>query len=173
MQPEAPPSEPSSNSQNEDVPKTKKRKTNPIPYISKIVLPMDKIPDTLPIGYLREDGLFIEVEAEKRDVKMKKTKQEISEDRKKSRKIYMSDPENVRKMKENQDKPEVKKKRQEYAKKQSTIDRKKELSKEKRLLNKILRENDPEYYSALMDKVKKRKLDDFKAEQQIVAEVSS
>ncbi len=133
--------------------KKSQRKRNTT-YLERIVLSKDDLPNqSSPIGYLDADGLFVEMIAEERKIKMQPTKKEKAAARRISRKAYLNDPLNAEKIKKNKENEETKKKRKAYSQKTETKDRKKLLAKQKRQVNRYLKEKDPEYYAKLIQKI--------------------
>ncbi len=152
-----------SSMENGEIKKPKKIRKRTTSYTDRLVISKDNLPSSnVPIGYLDDDGLFIEMVAEERRIKMEPTKKEKAEARRISRKIYLNNPLNADKIAKDKNDEKAKEKRRLYSKKDSTKNRKKELAKEKRQVNKYLKEKDPDYYEKLIQKI--RELDGTDAE---------
>lgn len=83
-------------------------------------------------------------------VELKKTKDEIREDRRQYRKEYRSRPNVVQKRIEKSKDPLVIENRRKYSQREDVKLRKKELSKRRRRITKHVKETDPEFYRRLV-----------------------
>ncbi len=154
--------EPAAEPEPEPKPKRKRSPSAPNPYRDIIMVKPEQLPQPsadssyVPcLGFLTEEGLFVEIESEARSAKLKKTKLEEAKLRKAYRLKHLEDPVKAEEIKAKMNSEKAKEKRKEYSKKKSTMRRKRKLAKEKRLLHRMLKENEPEYYQKLTEKVKK------------------
>lgn len=117
------------------------------------ILPQDFPASVKTVFFINEFGENVEVQVEKRPVKLLKTLQEKNEARRQYRKEYMSRPDVQVKVKKRMNDPLLIEKRKEYAARDDVKKRKQELAARSRSIKRILKEREPTLYYNLLTEI--------------------
>lgn len=115
-------------------------------------VPLQALPPSVKtIHYFDENNEIVQVPVETRPVKFLKTEAEKEEHKRLYRKEYQTRPHVQEKIKQRMNDPAEQEKRLAYAKREDVKKRKQELASRTRIINRLLKQKNPELYSELVN----------------------